>query len=191
MVSQGDMRVLSVYRRLTLKRLQRLNPCTPALHFLSGFLPAPALVHQQQYTLLHMVAMLGPSNILNKHGVYLLHHSIKDFWLSPIRDLSQQEMLHIFSLESVQLCSRTLPKPSSTYLTCLPPTFSSPSSANSSAGRQRISDPSFFLDPCTDPGVIELVQLSLLISVFRALRAWVWCAQRVRMRMLWLESFLE
>ena len=93
MVSQGDMRVLSVYRRLTLKRLQRLNPCTPALHFLSGFLPAPALVHQQQYTLLHMVAMLGPSNILHQHGVYVLQHSIKDSWFSQIRDLSQQYSL--------------------------------------------------------------------------------------------------
>ena len=53
----------------------------------------------------------------------------------------------------------------------------------------------FFLDPSTDPDVIELVQLygqvSVLNPLFRASRAWVWCAHRVRMRLLGLEYFLE
>ena len=309
LVSQGDMRVLSFYRRLTLKRLQRLNPCTPAhaLHFLSGFLPAPALVHQQQYTLLHMVAMLGPSNILHQHGVYVLQHSIKDSWFSQIRDLSQQyslpDPIHIltspllkqsyktdvkkaiFSFWRTSLITEAKPLTSLRYLrlpflplgrgahpvwwTC----YSSSSAVRSASvmakmisGRYRScwlrrhwtqesgacrlpgcgmvpgdvahllsgecpalqphlaqtlqhlydmlaphphllppvllalngdreSVTMFFLDPSTDPGVIELVQLygqvSVLNPLFRASRAWVWCAHRVRMRLLGLEYFLE
>ena len=52
----------------------------------------------------------------------------------------------------------------------------------------------FFLDPSTDPGVINLVQLygqvPVLTPLFQAARAWVWCAHRARMRMLGLESYL-
>jgi hypothetical protein len=89
------MKVLAVHRRLTLQRLQRLHPRTPApaLHFLSGSLPAPALVHKHQYTLLHMIATLGPANILYKHGVYILHHNVKNSWFSQVRDLSHQYSL--------------------------------------------------------------------------------------------------
>ena len=95
LLSPADMRALSVYRRLTLQRLQRLHPRTPApaLHFLSGSLPAPALVHIHQYTLLHMVALLGPSNILYRHGIYVLHNSIKYSWFTQIRELSHQYSL--------------------------------------------------------------------------------------------------
>ena len=89
------MRVLSVHRRLTLQRLQHLHPRTPspALHFLSGSLSAPALVHKHQYTLLHMVALLGPSSNLYQHGIYVLHHSIKNSWFTQVRDLSHQYSL--------------------------------------------------------------------------------------------------
>jgi hypothetical protein len=95
LLSSTEMNVLSVHRRLTLQRLQRLHPKTPApaLHFLSGSLPAPALVHKHQFTLLHMVALLGPSNILFQHGLYALHHSIKNSWFTRVRDLSQQYSL--------------------------------------------------------------------------------------------------
>ena len=51
----------------------------------------------------------------------------------------------------------------------------------------------FFLDPSTDPGVIKLRQLhgvSVLVPLFKAARGWVWCAHRVRMRMLGLEYLL-
>ena len=66
-LSPSEILILSLYRRNTLQRLQRLHPRTPApaVHFLSGSLPAPALLHQHQYVLLHMVAVLGPSNILH------------------------------------------------------------------------------------------------------------------------------
>ena len=52
----------------------------------------------------------------------------------------------------------------------------------------------FFLDPSSDPSVIQLVQLHgqvpVLFPLFQAARAWVWCAHRTRMRMLGLEQFL-
>ena len=52
----------------------------------------------------------------------------------------------------------------------------------------------FFLDPSTDPSVIQLVQQygqePVLTRLFRAARAWVWCAHRARMRMLGLEHYL-
>ena len=35
----------------------------PALHFLYDSLPVPDLVRKHQFTLLHMVALLGPSNM--------------------------------------------------------------------------------------------------------------------------------
>ena len=94
-LSPAEMKVLAVHRRLTLQRLQRLHPRTPApaLHFLSGSLPAPALVHKHQYTLLHMVAVLGSSNILFQHGLYVLHHNIKSSWFAQVRALSQQYSL--------------------------------------------------------------------------------------------------
>ena len=95
LLSPSEMSVLSVHRRLTLQRLQRLHPRTPApaLHFLSGSLPAPALVHKHQLTLLHMIALLGPSNTLFQHGVHVLHHSIKNSWFTQVRDLCRQYSL--------------------------------------------------------------------------------------------------
>jgi hypothetical protein len=53
----------------------------------------------------------------------------------------------------------------------------------------------FFLDPSTDPSVIQLVQLygqePVLTPLFQAARAWVWSAHRARMRMLGLEYYLK
>ena len=52
----------------------------------------------------------------------------------------------------------------------------------------------FFLDPSTDPSVIQLVQLygqePVLTPLVRAALAWVWCEHRARMRMLGLEHYL-
>ena len=40
-----------------------------------------------------MVALLGPDNILYRHGLYALHHSIKNSWFTQVRDLSIQYSL--------------------------------------------------------------------------------------------------
>ena len=95
LLSPKEVEILAVHRRLTLQRLQRLHPQTPApaLHFLSGSLPAPALLHKHQFTLLHMVALLGPSNTLHQHGMYCLHHSVPNSWFSQLRALSLQYSL--------------------------------------------------------------------------------------------------
>ena len=95
LLSPADIKVLAAHRRLTLQRLQRLHPRTPApaLHFLSGSLPAPALVHKHQFTLLHQIAMLGPSNILHQHGIYILHYSVPNSWFTQLRALSLQYSL--------------------------------------------------------------------------------------------------
>ena len=52
-LSLSDLHILWLHRRTTLQRLQRLHPRTPApaVHFLSGSLPALALLHQHQLTL--------------------------------------------------------------------------------------------------------------------------------------------
>ena len=76
--------------KVTLERLQRLYPRTPssAVYFLSGTLPAPAILHMRQLGLLLMIALLGPTNILWKHGTYILNHSLKHSWFSQVRDLT-------------------------------------------------------------------------------------------------------
>ena len=52
----------------------------------------------------------------------------------------------------------------------------------------------FFLDPSSDPIVIQLAQQHglkpVLHPLFRVSRAWVWCAHRTRMRLLGLEHFI-
>ena len=59
----------------------------------------------------------------------------------------------------------------------------------------RDSTTQFFLDPSTDPAVIQLAQhyglVNVLVPLFQAARAWVWCAHRTRMRLLGLEWYLE
>ena len=40
-----------------------------------------------------MVATLGPDNILHRHGLYILHHSIKNSSFSQVRDICQQYSL--------------------------------------------------------------------------------------------------
>ena len=95
LLSPSEIEVLSVHRRTTLQQLQRLHPKTPApaIHFLSGSLPAPALLHLHQFTLLHMIAMLGPNSILFQHAIHILHHSIQNSWFSALRNLTSQYSL--------------------------------------------------------------------------------------------------
>ena len=94
-LSKQELDILSVHRRLTLQQLQRLHPKTPApaLHFLSGSLPAEALLHIQYFTLLHMIACLGPSNTLYQHALHTLHHHVKNSWFTVVRSVSQKYLL--------------------------------------------------------------------------------------------------
>ena len=58
------------------------------VHFLSGSLPAPALLHKHQFVLLHMVALLGAQNILHQHALYMLHHEVHYSWFVKLRHTS-------------------------------------------------------------------------------------------------------
>ena len=110
LLSSPEVSSLYAHQKNTLERLQRLYPRTPApaVYFLSGTLPAPAILHMRQLGLLLMIAMLGPTNILWKHGTYILHHSIKHSWFSQVRDLTLQYSLQdpLLTLASPP-CSKT------------------------------------------------------------------------------------
>ena len=89
-LSPSEVNILSLHCRQTLQRVQRLHPRTPApaVHFLSGSLPAPALLHQHQYVLLHMIALLGPANILHQHALFMLYHDVQHSWFVKLRHIS-------------------------------------------------------------------------------------------------------
>ena len=64
------------HHKVTLERLLRLYPCTPApvVYLLAGCPPARATLHLRQLSLLGMVARLGPTSILHKLGVHILNN---------------------------------------------------------------------------------------------------------------------
>ena len=90
LLSPSEISSLYSHQKVTLERLQQLYPRTPApaVYFLSGALPAPAILHMRQFGLLGMIAKLGPGNILWKHGFYILNHHIKHSWFSQVRELA-------------------------------------------------------------------------------------------------------
>ena len=67
LLSSHEISVILTHMRKTLRQLQRLHPTTPmpAVHLLSGMLPAEASLHLHQFTLLHMLASLGPDHPLH------------------------------------------------------------------------------------------------------------------------------
>ena len=42
----------------------------------------------RQLGLLLMIAKLGPSNILHRHALYILHHGLKNSWFCQVREIS-------------------------------------------------------------------------------------------------------
>ena len=74
-LSRGEFNVLQLHQRRTLEKLQRLYPSTPAPapHFLSGTLPSLAILYLRRFTLIFMIARLGPSNPLHLQAPYSLH----------------------------------------------------------------------------------------------------------------------
>ena len=76
-LSKTEEDSLDQHFKVSLESFQRLYRATPApvVHFLAGSLPASALLHLRQLSLLGMIARLGQSNILYKLAskLYLLH----------------------------------------------------------------------------------------------------------------------
>ena len=90
LLSPAEIAAVSAQQKTTLEQLQRLYPRTPApaVHLLSGTIPAAGVLHMRQLGLLLMIAKLGPSNILHRHALYILHHGLKNSWFCQIREIS-------------------------------------------------------------------------------------------------------
>ena len=96
-LSKTEIDSLDHHYKLSLERLQRLYKGTPSpvVHFLAGSLPAGALLHLRQFSVLGMIARLGPDNILFRHGYQVLSDNItaKQSWFLQVRELCQQYFL--------------------------------------------------------------------------------------------------
>lgn len=73
-LANHELDVLDLHHKVTLERLLKLYPNTPApvVFFLSGSLPARALLHSRQLCLLAMIARLGSRSPLYRYGVHIL-----------------------------------------------------------------------------------------------------------------------
>jgi hypothetical protein len=97
-LNKTELKSLDLHHRTQLLRLQRLYPGTPApvVYFMAGSLPASALLHLRQLSLLGMIARLGPESILHKHGCYILANpssslsSFSSSWFTQVRSICQQ-----------------------------------------------------------------------------------------------------
>ena len=58
---------------------------SPAIHLLSGVLPAEATIHIRQFSLLQMVAYLGPYNPLHQLAVQNLTSKVSASWFAALR----------------------------------------------------------------------------------------------------------
>ena len=96
-LNKTELASLDHHYKLSLERLQRLYKATPAavVHFLAGSLPASALLHLRQFSLLGMLARLGPDNILHQHGINILSANAtnKFSWFYQVRELCKQYSL--------------------------------------------------------------------------------------------------
>ena len=85
---------LDLHYKKSLERLQRLYPSTPrcVVFFLAGSLPASAILHMRQFTLLGMISRIGSKHILHRHGLNVLNSttSKKQSWFFQIRSLAAQ-----------------------------------------------------------------------------------------------------
>ena len=97
MLNKSELNSLDHNYKVSLERLQRLYPATPSavVYFLAGSLPAVAILHKKQFSLLGMFARLGPSNILHKHGTSVLTSPSTDkfSWFTQLKLLSVQYCL--------------------------------------------------------------------------------------------------
>ena len=96
-LNKAELLSLDHHYKVSLERLQRLYPATPrsVVHFLAGSLPASAILHIKQFTILGMISRLGPNNILYRHGMNALtsFNPNKKSWFSQIRCLATQYAL--------------------------------------------------------------------------------------------------
>ena len=97
-LSNQELDVLDHHHKTTLERLLKLYPRTPApvVYFFAGSLPARALFHSRQLSLLGMVARLGPKCPLFRYAMHILNHpppqvrTAAKIWFLQVRSLCCQ-----------------------------------------------------------------------------------------------------
>ena len=100
-LSNAEQDILDHHHKEKLEHLQKLYPKTPApvVFFLAGTLPASAVLHLRQLSLLGMIARLGPSSILHHHGCQILSDPpasqlpSRQSWFLQVRALCQEYAL--------------------------------------------------------------------------------------------------
>ena len=95
-LAKSELATLDQHYKVSLERIQRHYQATPrcVVFFMAGSLPAQALLHMRQLSLLGLIARLGSCNILFQHGWSTLLSDDSSFsWFHQIRLLSQQYSL--------------------------------------------------------------------------------------------------
>ena len=96
-MSKTEEDSLDQHFKSSLERFQRLYKATPApvVHFLAGSLPASALLHLRQLSLLGMISRLGHSNILHRVAIQALStpENYKNSWFLKVKDICYQYCL--------------------------------------------------------------------------------------------------
>ena len=94
-----ELDAIDHHLKVTLERLLRLYPSTPApvVLLLAGSLPARAILHLRQLTLLAMVGRLGHLSILHRLGVHILSNpthiprsTSSSLWFLQVRQICVQ-----------------------------------------------------------------------------------------------------
>ena len=96
-LNKTELASIDHHYKLSLERLQRLYRGTPAsvVYFLAGSLPAGALLHLRQFSILGMISRTGSENILFRHGYQILsgYLTSNHSWFLQVRELCQQYSL--------------------------------------------------------------------------------------------------
>ena len=96
-LSKTELASLDLHFKTSLESFQRLYKATPAavVYFLAGSLPASALYHLRQLSLLGMISRLGPGNILHQYGMQVLASptSYSQSWFLQVKEICQQYSL--------------------------------------------------------------------------------------------------
>ena len=94
-LKKSEIKTLQHHFKMYLERIQKLYKSSPDVfvYFLAGSLPIIALLHLRQLTLLGMIARLGPSNILFRHGMNVCSSSSNrhsNSWFMKIKHVCSQ-----------------------------------------------------------------------------------------------------
>ena len=97
----SELAAVHHHHKLNLQQLQRLCQDTPecVVMFLAGSLPATAILHLRMFSLLGMIARLGPENILHQHGTHTLLSATNKTIISSSWFLSLRPLCHKYGLQ--------------------------------------------------------------------------------------------